>query len=729
MRQTVETDMHLHLVIIRIITLIICLLCGISGLLAQNNPYKIDDELYKYYKKAFGLRHQPVSLAMADTLFDMAEKKGDAKAQCMALVIPTNYYFNRKDEEQLHEAVEKCKEFALKSGYTQYYYHAFSLEIGNLLNIGKHIKAIKMAEELKTDVLKRDDKYGFFCCLRTMGNIYLIRNEFFLAIQTFETALAYMQKHLPEQDEATIASTLARACFADWRFKEAREYASLAMQKGKTEKVILEAQCIFASSLYLEEKYEEFKAFYDQHLKELKPSTAIVESCRTAAFRCLVDSNYQKAYQMADLLKERGEWKSLTQIILQHQGKYKEALELARTYQRHRDSTHTVIQIRDVAEFNSELNNEQLKREAQALQLANTQLSLKNTQLSLSNTQLDLQNAQLRLRYAELGMTELRTKAQLDSTRAERNALALQKRNMELAQLLALSRQQKLINNGIFLFILVLGMGVAIYIFQRKRAERLLKIKNYELKMARERAEESERMKTLFMQNMSHEIRTPLNSIVGFSELLSTPGLELENEEREEYSKLIKHNSALLTTLINDVLDLSSLESGKYTLHPTLTRINELCKQSISTVLHRVPHGVKLYFTTELADDFTLNVDADRLQQVIVNYLTNAEKHTEQGEIHLHASLTENPNRLTFSVTDTGCGIPIKDQEHLFERFNKLNNFKQGTGLGLNICRLIAQRMNGEAKIDPSYTHGARFLFIIPMEENGAYGKLPGKKK
>ena len=136
----------------------------------------------------------------------------------------------------------------------------------------------------------------------------------------------------------------------------------------------------------------------------------------------------------------------------------------------------------------------------------------------------------------------------------------------------------------------------------------------------------------------------------------------------------------------------------------------------LSSVTHRKPGEVELHYTSDVADDFSILTDEKRLQQVLINFLTNAEKHTEEGEIHLHCSASENPGKITFSVTDTGPGIPADKQDTIFERFEKLDEFKQGSGLGLNICRLIADRLNGEVKIDKNYTKGARFLFILPLK-------------
>lgn len=283
--------------------------------------------------------------------------------------------------------------------------------------------------------------------------------------------------------------------------------------------------------------------------------------------------------------------------------------------------------------------------------------------------------------------------------------------------------QEKEVERKLLIFKFVISfscifiIALIFYLYSHKNMIKKLQKKNEELTVAHDLAEQADKMKTYFIQNMSHEIRTPLNAIVGFSQLLSDPELPLGDEEKKEFRSLVLHNSELLTTLINDVLDLSSLESGKYTMNLAPYPCNEMCRVILSTVTHRKPEDVNLYFTTEVSDDFKIVTDEQRTRQVLINFLTNAEKHTEKGEIHLHCSTTENPGKITFSVTDTGSGIPVEQMDSVFERFKKLDEFKQGTGLGLNICRAIADRLHGEVKIDKTYTNGARFLFILPLEK------------
>jgi len=233
------------------------------------------------------------------------------------------------------------------------------------------------------------------------------------------------------------------------------------------------------------------------------------------------------------------------------------------------------------------------------------------------------------------------------------------------------------------------------------------------LRIAKEKAEESDRSKTLFVQNMSHEIRTPLNAIIGFSQLLSLPEGVITEEEKRQYSSYIHNNSNILMMLVDDILNLAEGEEGSYKLEESDTSINKICKSAMNTIEYRVTEGVRLYFTSDVNDEYTIHTDGRRVQQIMINYLTNACKHTNQGEIHVHCSLSENPGHVTLSVTDTGTGVPPELAEDIFERFTKHDILVQGTGLGLNICRTVAEKLGGTVRLDTSYTNGARFVFIL----------------
>lgn len=250
----------------------------------------------------------------------------------------------------------------------------------------------------------------------------------------------------------------------------------------------------------------------------------------------------------------------------------------------------------------------------------------------------------------------------------------------------------------------------------QEEQENLLKTQK-ELTIARDQAEGANRMKTLFIQNMSHEIRTPLNAIVGFSQLMAENAKDSEKEDMGLYAQMINGNSDLLLTLVGDVLDIAKMESGEIKINLQPCSLQAICNLAVSNVKHKVKPGVKMHFQADamISGDVCLMTDATRLEQVLINFLTNATKFTNQGEIVLSYSVDADSRQVIFAVTDTGIGIPKDKAEIIFERFEKLDSFAQGTGLGLHICRLIANMLKGKVMVDTSYTGGARFLFIHPM--------------
>lgn len=233
------------------------------------------------------------------------------------------------------------------------------------------------------------------------------------------------------------------------------------------------------------------------------------------------------------------------------------------------------------------------------------------------------------------------------------------------------------------------------------------------LAVSRTNAENATRAKSIFLSNMSHEIRTPLNALSGFSSLLTQEGLDAET--RNQCNEVIQQNSELLLKLINDVIDLSSLEFGKLQFSIGKHDAVSICQNVMDTVNKVKQTQAELMFSTEL-EEMIIETDDSRLQQVLINLLINATKFTPQGSITLELKLDTDGIAL-FSVSDTGCGIPQDKQAAIFQRFEKLNENAQGSGLGLSICQLIIEHIGGKIWIDPDYTGGSRFCFTHPVNQ------------
>lgn len=252
------------------------------------------------------------------------------------------------------------------------------------------------------------------------------------------------------------------------------------------------------------------------------------------------------------------------------------------------------------------------------------------------------------------------------------------------------------------IFLLVLGW------------KKIFRLKHSQMRQEamKEKAVQAIQRKNMFLSNMSHEVRTPLNAIVGFSAVLTDEDESFDDESRREFSEIIKVNSFQLLKLINDILDFSDFENDNITFNIRTHDAVKLCNEVVETVMASRKLEVEMRFDTDLSV-LMLDTDDARLRQVLINLLVNAAKFTEQGSIVLELKMADADTAL-FSVTDTGCGIPPEKQHLIFERFEKLNDFVQGSGLGLSICQLIVKYMNGKLWVDSGYTRGARFCFTYP---------------
>lgn len=274
-------------------------------------------------------------------------------------------------------------------------------------------------------------------------------------------------------------------------------------------------------------------------------------------------------------------------------------------------------------------------------------------------------------------------------------------------------RYYLLIISIVALLLTIFIVSLAISFVHNRRLRLSLEKRSAELQEAKEMAEESNRLKSAFLANMSHEIRTPLNAIVGFSSLLAEP--DFPEEEKSEVSSIIVKNSELLLTLITDILDISGLETGKMNFVFKEVDITDLCNQIITTSSKIGKPGVAIHLNNQVPG-MVIRSDAHRLSQVLLNLMTNAIKFTEKGSITMECKIIEVPQEmLLFTVTDTGIGVSLKDHNKLFERFGKLDEFKQGAGLGLAISKQIVTKLGGEIWIDSSYNKGARFCFTHPI--------------
>lgn len=537
---------------------------------------------------------------------------------------------------------------------------------------------LAMNEAVKLQILsdKENNKQGLINSCENLGLIYLVIGRDSAALSAFEKGLSIL-KELGDRPDYEI---------------QLMSYMPISYLKlGKLDKT------------------EEILGYYGSVLHEMENASYTDTNYPFRRKKCLLYSFYIELYvaqqNKGKALEAVGKASSYMQanIGADVSSVYNQAM--ARYYYFIKDYKQALHYVDEVLAIQS--MTDALKLKVDILRM----MGRKDEALEL-NKRLIVQIEQSNIKAFNRQLNQLRVLHDLNEKEKQARELEFQR--------VQLSHKQKQLVGVLMLLILLL---VLLYLLFRY-ANKTRKLKNdlqYErnslvessehLRIAKEKAEEADRMKTSFLANISHEIRTPLNAIVGFSQLLG----DASAEEREEFIKIISNNSELLLSLVNDVLDLSRLEANAFSLVMVESNIQDCCSNALDSVRHRVAEGVELTFTCP-DEALCLNIDPFRLQQLLVNLLTNAAKFTDAGEINLDFRVDKEKKQVVFSVTDTGIGIPQDKHDCIFNRFEKVDEFKQGTGLGLSICRVIADRFGGTIQVDSSYTGGARFVFVMPYE-------------
>ena len=684
---------------------------------AQNNPYKIDDSLFAMYMRALRSTKDAKCIAIADSMFNRAGEMHDAKAQCMALAVTVIYYIDADDKENLRRTVEHMKTFSKQVKLMPYYYYATGNYI-NYLSSRDPAEALEYANSLHREAEQQGDHYGIYSALRTMGNIYFARRDFYTARRRYLEDIEYGNTYVKDENLSTLYVRVALCCIELEQFREAERYATMGLKLATDQNAREFNQLILCICKFYTSSREDFLKYYEQ-LKGTFTYRNIATNSIVNWLNSLIyiaNKDYDKA--ITEISKQQNPY--LFSIFYENQGDFEKALDYREKMHQRNQIFRKGIRAKDIA--------------AQEAQLAEFVLQENSREAQLENTLLDNANAALELDRVQSQLAANNATRIHDSLDYITNTLKTDrlKTEMEKKRITSMKAEKEIHDSNVKLGIIVIAsviltLIVLSFVIFRSRAARRQKLINNTLKEqhkslieARRRAEDADNVKTRFVQNMSHEIRTPLNAIVGFSQLLAERDIDITEEEKEDYAHRIELNSELVEQIINDILDLTSIESGHYKMLLAPARVNDICREAIAGNRHALSPGVEMRFTTDLPDDFTATTDHRRTKEVLVNMLSNAVKNTQAGYVELHCTTLAKPEMLTFTVTDTGCGVPEEMAEKIFDRFFKLREFVQGVGLGLTICRTIAEHLGGHIYLDTAHSPGARFVFEIPLHASVA---------
>jgi signal transduction histidine kinase len=286
---------------------------------------------------------------------------------------------------------------------------------------------------------------------------------------------------------------------------------------------------------------------------------------------------------------------------------------------------------------------------------------------------------------------------------------------MKLEQKMLEEENSSLKHIILYIIIGVIVLALAVAVFVHRQRIKLLEHENAKLDKARQQAEKAFDMKNEFITNITNELRAPLNPIQGLSDILGTKEYELQADEREQLSSLIKSSSKSITKLIDELAELSLYESKKslpvnYTLSP-----NHICRHMVDSFRKRCYPGVRMFFETDLSDTYVVETNQEALETLLRHLLENAVQYTEKGVITV--ACTEYGDMVRTSVTDTGKGIEPERRDHIFDSFREMGDNVKLVGLGLSVCKVIAKLLGGDIWYDPDYQEGTRFVFEIPIKK------------
>ena len=633
--------------------------------------------MHAYYKKHFSDPTDPIVLTASDTLLDMAIRCNDTVMSKIALGAKLDYYYYGQGENRTDSViagVNRLKRFARSVGNAELYYWAWAARLVNYyIILGEYNIALLEAEKMLQEAKKEGKQESIAECYYALANVYAAKG-------LMKKSQEFMLKEIDIFENTDVVRYNISCQYSD--------AAKIYIDLGEEEK---------APEL-LKKALKAVKSPYHEVTANLVYVSLYLAQGDTVAARQALEKCRQM-YADEPSLKRHIHYLYDVEIDYDWKvGNFQKALNVLderETELKRKNNLATLMQLRKTkADILWDMNR---KEEAAGLY-----------------RDFLLEQKKEKERNEEVATGEFATMLNLQQLTAEKGRLE------------KISQEKQLQNTRIILFS-VIGILCVVIVFlwqQRKLNAKLEKSRDKldeknrilieakeELRKAKEVAEQSNWLKTMFIQNMSHEIRTPLNSIVGFSGVLVD--MLDDKEDIGQYVALIESNSKLLLKLVGDILDISILDSEVEIKHNAVD-VNACCQASIDAAGTLFSPDTKLVFKPA-CDELIINSNYNYIVQVLDNLLSNASKFTHEGSVTLAYEVKKETNQLIFTVTDTGIGIPIDEQEHVFERFVKLDNFSQGAGLGLSICRIVAERLGGFLIIDREYTQGTRFIFCVSM--------------
>ena len=599
------------------------------------------------------MKHRILLLSLVSLLFSSVMAE-DIKKDTAFVNLYRHYFelYTDSDEQAFYEASAKLKEYYLKYDKIDSYYKVYLNEILYDTEQGKTYRAIKKANTMLKEMEEKNDKH-YDIVYSALGNIYDMRGNYRMANKYYQDAL----KACAPKDTGSLIGIYSRIASLQ-AHREPNKAWEVNELFGKMAGNFPEYYKVYTVqkgeiSFYLKDK-KRFEEAYRQYLQISKehPLMDAYGKDMMGMAKAVFSGDYDTALKILD--KESVDFDLLDRCDMRIQ-----------IYEMMGNREKALQEVAKRRDLRDSLNSDML---FESINEINT----------------------------EMGLQKIEEQSRMDREKADK-------------------RQKMLLIAIIALLLAALGLVISRSLVRRRYQKRLIK-QNKELEIALSRAEESDRMKTSFIEHVSHEIRTPLNVITGFSQIITNPWYNLNEEERNKMINDISANTIEITNIVNELLEISDDESKEHYQQNDNVNINKLCEEVMNRMALVNNGKLKLQYKCMIDDNYVIRSNRMALEKILSQLMKNAIKFTQKGFVELHVRERAGNGGIEFAVTDTGIGVAEQDYEKIFERFYKVDPFKQGMGLGLTMSRKIAELLDGSLAIDPSYKKGARFLLVIPVQ-------------
>ena len=623
-------------------------------------------------------------------------------------------YYSDKQTDLFLETTKKLKEVCQRVGDDRLFYKAWGNEAIYMFTAGDREKGLQIANEVYEHAVKTNCKIGLYSASYALGTLQNAIRSYDQAESLFLKAIECRERYLPGESAAAAYLGLAKTYYQREQFKDVVKYARKALAEPD---IIDQHQMSAWSFICIADINVDSLRFEHDYLEREKVKERLghddnygrVIECH----RAILHDDLEEALRMADLVNAPLSRMEMLVRIYRKWELYKEAFFTLRRLTAFKDSINKEELARQIAASASELSATWAKNEAKDLRIANQQLLLENVSRELEQHKLMNETAALKLKNHEIELEHASMKLKTDSLDKVSHELKLR----EYQSRVRMRNIQMLLGSAI-IFLLV-GFLLFILWHNKKHIKKLEGINSRLVQSqqaeheAREYAEKALNVKRIFLNNISHEMRTPLNTICGFSDLLTMPGVELPDEEKADLKKRINESADVLMHVVDGMLELSHYDSIMAVEQDDKVRINAFCQDVLSDFKPKMTEDVELLFTTEVDDALVVKTNEVCLRKTLHHLIDNAVKYTVRGHVLLQVTDRIEPDKLTFSVTDTGPGISIENQKSVFELFVETGEQVKTTGMGMSVCKMLVNLLEGSISIDPDYTDGCRVVFTI----------------